>query len=159
MQRVWFIVSILLPWRTTLAASALRRPWVEGKQYVLLRDVQVVAGQPLVITGAPGYDAQPANGLEHPAILNGIQLVQKASPPPSPPTAAALLNLDFRGDANNVKTGHRPVLEYKVTSAKAYQDELGKKINSAVAEGWDFVSASGPNNENWAVAVLKREKK
>ena len=55
--------------------------------------------------------------------------------------------------------GGRPVLEYKVISANVHQEELGKQINSTVAEGWDFVSASGPNNENWAIAVLKREKK
>ena len=55
--------------------------------------------------------------------------------------------------------GSRPVLEFKVISANVFQDELGKQINSVVAEGWDFVSASGPNDQNWAIAVLKREKK
>ncbi len=56
-------------------------------------------------------------------------------------------------------TGNRTVWEYKVVTARAFQDELGKAINGSVAEGWDFVSASGPNSGNWGLAVLRREKK
>ena len=56
-------------------------------------------------------------------------------------------------------TGNKTVWEYKVVTASAFQDELGKAINSSVWEGWDFVSASGPNHENWGMAVLRREKK
>jgi hypothetical protein len=56
-------------------------------------------------------------------------------------------------------TGSRIVWEYKVVTASVFQDELGKAINSSVADGWDFVSASGPNDGNWGFAVLKREKK
>ena len=56
-------------------------------------------------------------------------------------------------------TGSRNVWEYKVVTASVFQDELGKAINSSVADGWDFVSASGPNDGNWGFAVLKREKK
>jgi hypothetical protein len=55
--------------------------------------------------------------------------------------------------------GSRKALEYNVISSNVFQEELEKKINSAVTEGWDFVSVSGPNSHNWAVAVLKREKK
>ncbi len=57
------------------------------------------------------------------------------------------------------RPGSRTVWEYKVVMGKAFQEELGKAINSSVADGWDFVSASGPNNESWGFAVLKREKK
>jgi hypothetical protein len=56
-------------------------------------------------------------------------------------------------------TGNRTDWEYKVVTASAFQDELGKAINSSVSEGWDFVLASGPNNGNWGMAVLRREKK
>jgi len=55
--------------------------------------------------------------------------------------------------------GSHPGLEYKVVTGKGFQEQLEKAINSSVAEGWDFVSASGPNNDNWGLAVLRREKK
>ncbi len=54
---------------------------------------------------------------------------------------------------------NRTAWEYKVVTGNAFQNQLDKAINASVAEGWDFVSASGPNNENWGIAVLKREKK
>jgi hypothetical protein len=57
------------------------------------------------------------------------------------------------------RRGYKTVWEYKVVTESAFKDELGKAINSSVGEGWDFVSASGPNNENWGMAVLRREKK
>ena len=56
-------------------------------------------------------------------------------------------------------TGSRSAWEYRVVTGKGFQDELTKAINSSVAEGWEFVSASGPNAENWGLAVLRREKK
>lgn len=52
-----------------------------------------------------------------------------------------------------------PVYEYRVVTTSAFQDELGKIINTSVAEGWEFVSASGPNDQNWGMAVLRREKR
>ena len=55
--------------------------------------------------------------------------------------------------------GNKTVWEYKVVTESTFKDELGKAINSSVGEGWDFVSASGPNHENWGMAVLRREKK
>jgi hypothetical protein len=55
-------------------------------------------------------------------------------------------------------TGNKTVWEYKVVTASAFKDELGKAINRSVAEGWDVVSASGPNDGNWGMAVLRREK-
>ena len=61
--------------------------------------------------------------------------------------------------ASATSIGSRVVWEYKVVSASVFQDELGKAINSSVADGWAFVSASGPNEGNWGFAVLKREKK
>ncbi|HXT39234.1 MAG TPA: LamG-like jellyroll fold domain-containing protein, partial [Candidatus Angelobacter sp.] len=67
------------PTGTTLSAGwTTSQPWVEGKEYVLFRNVQVVAGQPLIISGAPGYNGQPANGPEHPASLNGVQIKQSS---------------------------------------------------------------------------------
>lgn len=56
-------------------------------------------------------------------------------------------------------TGSRTAWDYKVVTGRVFQDELGKAINSSVADGWEFVSASGPNNENWGFAVLRKEKK
>jgi hypothetical protein len=56
-------------------------------------------------------------------------------------------------------TGSRTAWDYKIVTGKAFQDELGKAINSSIAEGWEFVSASGPNNENWGLAVMRKEKK
>jgi hypothetical protein len=56
-------------------------------------------------------------------------------------------------------SANRTVWEYKVITAKGFQNELEKAINASVTEGWDFVSASGPNNENWGIAVLRRERK
>ncbi len=53
----------------------------------------------------------------------------------------------------------RIVYEYRVVTTSAFQDELGKIINTSVAEGWDFISATGPNNDNWGMAVLRRPKK
>ena len=49
--------------------------------------------------------------------------------------------------------------EYRVVTAQAFQNELGKAINESAAQGWEFVSASGPNNDNWGMAVLRREKR
>jgi hypothetical protein len=71
------------PTGTTLSAgwTSSSQLWVEGKEYVRFHNVQVVAGQPLVITGAPGYNGQPANGPEHPASLNGIQIQQSSTSP------------------------------------------------------------------------------
>jgi hypothetical protein len=53
----------------------------------------------------------------------------------------------------------RAAWEYRVVTGRAFQDELGKAINASVAEGWEFVSASGPNNENRELAVLRRERR
>ena len=61
--------------------------------------------------------------------------------------------------AATTATGNKTVWEYKVVTDSAFQDELGKAINKSVGEGWDFVSASGPNSEHWGMAVLRREKK
>jgi hypothetical protein len=61
--------------------------------------------------------------------------------------------------ATATSTGSRIVCEYRVVTGSVFQQELEKAINSSVAEGWDFVSASGPNEGNWGFAVLKREKK
>jgi len=61
--------------------------------------------------------------------------------------------------ATTTGTGNKTVWEYKVVTESAFKDELGKAINSSIGEGWDFVSASGPNNGNWGMAVLRREKK
>ena len=55
--------------------------------------------------------------------------------------------------------GGRSTWEYKVVTAKAFHDELTKLINISVNDGWEFVSATGPNDENWGMAVLRRERK
>jgi hypothetical protein len=55
--------------------------------------------------------------------------------------------------------GTGTVWEYRVVPGNVFQDALGNAINSSVAEGWDFVSASGPNNNDCGFALLKRKKK
>ena len=55
--------------------------------------------------------------------------------------------------------GSRSAREYKVVTGNGFQAELCKAINSSVAEGWEFVSAFGPNDENWGMAVLRRDRK
>ena len=56
-------------------------------------------------------------------------------------------------------SSNRTAWDYKVVAANAFQLELEKAINANAAEGWEFVSVSGPNNEMWGIAVLRREKK
>jgi hypothetical protein len=56
-------------------------------------------------------------------------------------------------------TGSRSAWEYKVVTSKVFNNELTKAINDNVAEGWEFVSASGPNSEIWGIAVLRRDRK
>jgi len=53
----------------------------------------------------------------------------------------------------------RGPVEYRVLTASIFQDELGKMITAAVGEGWEFVSASGPGGANWAMAVVRRERR
>jgi hypothetical protein len=60
------------------------------------------------------------------------------------------------GIAAATENDRRTAWEYRVVTGRGFADELGKAINSAVADGWEFVSASGPNNENWGLAVLRR---
>ncbi len=66
-------------------------PWQERHQYVVFRDVPVVASQPLFIDVAPG-----PNGI---AVLNGLQLISRGTSPPrlvttpTPKTPSALTNL------------------------------------------------------------------
>ncbi|HEY2952333.1 MAG TPA: hypothetical protein VGK40_07115, partial [Verrucomicrobiae bacterium] len=69
-------------------------PWQERYQFVVFRDVQVVAGKPVLIDVAPG-----ANGV---AVLNGLQIISRGTGSPKllVPVAAkapsALTNLLFR---------------------------------------------------------------
>ncbi len=56
--------------------------------------------------------------------------------------------------------GSRAAWEYKVVFGTfGNPDVIGSSINSSAAEGWEFVSASGPNNGNYVIAVMRREKK
>jgi hypothetical protein len=56
------------------------KPWVEGLQYVVLREVQVTAGEAVVITVAPGFDGRPG-GV---AVLNGLQIAPAGLLAPAP---------------------------------------------------------------------------
>ena len=49
--------------------------------------------------------------------------------------------------------------DYRIVPGKVFQGELEKGINTAVAEGWEFVSVSDMSTEQWAFAVMRREKK
>lgn len=64
------------------------QPWQERYQYVVFRDVPVLAGKPVVIDVAPG-----ANGV---AVLNGLQISSRGTSPPklfvaAPPKVPAML--------------------------------------------------------------------
>jgi len=49
--------------------------------------------------------------------------------------------------------------EYKIVPGKVFQGELEKVVNTAATEGWEFVSVSDMSTEQWAFAVMRREKK
>jgi hypothetical protein len=55
-------------------------------------------------------------------------------------------------------TGSRTAWNYKVFTGRADGDELGTSINSCIAEGWELVSVSGPNNVNFGMALMRKEK-
>jgi hypothetical protein len=61
---------------TTAGSAGWRAvsPWQERYQYVIVRDVPVLAGKPVVIEVAPG-----ANGV---AVLNGLQIISRGTSPP-----------------------------------------------------------------------------
>lgn len=54
----------------------------------------------------------------------------------------------------------RPTWEYRILQGKVMGNEiaLDQAINTAVADGWEFVSATS-SVEQWAFAVMRREKK
>ncbi len=54
--------------------------------------------------------------------------------------------------------GSPTVWEYRLIPARVFQNELQNGINGAVAEGWEFVSAS-QYVDQYGFAVLRREKK
>jgi hypothetical protein len=82
------------PETTTVDGSWLSTTWTEGAQYVLLQQVSVVGGSPLIIRSTPGVSGY--------SFLNGLQIrvaSKHAKKPkhekiPKPPKGA-LLNLDF----------------------------------------------------------------
>lgn len=55
-------------------------------------------------------------------------------------------------------TASRPNWEYRVVTARAFSDELTKRLNAEIGDGWEFVSVTGPNDQGWGIAVLRREK-
>ncbi len=98
------------PEATTTDSSWLSVTWTEGSQYVLLKDVSVSAGSPLVIRSSPGDSGY--------AFLNGFQIRQtskhakkpKSEIAPKPPKKA-LMNLDLGSAtawAGTAATGNGP---------------------------------------------------
>ncbi len=50
--------------------------------------------------------------------------------------------------------------EYKTVAGYfGNPDQIGENINVSATQGWEFASASGPNDGNQVVAVMRREKK
>lgn len=49
--------------------------------------------------------------------------------------------------------------EYRIVSGKPFGGELEKGINAGVTEGWEFVTVSDMSTEQYAFAVLKRQKR
>ncbi len=103
----------------TLSASGWKAtsPWQERYQYVVFRDVQVVAGKPIVIDVVPG-----ANGV---AVLNGMQIISRGTSPPGLASAVAarppatLTNLIFREinyDGKVTDTEARFIVDLQVES-------------------------------------------
>jgi hypothetical protein len=68
--------------------------WQEGRQFIVFRDVPVLAGEPVVITVLPG-----PGGV---AVLNGLQVLSRGTSPPKifaqppPPAPATYTNLIVR---------------------------------------------------------------
>lgn len=84
------------PETTTPGTGWLSTAWTEGEQYVLLEEVSVAAGVPLVIRSSPGVSGY--------SFLNGIQIrrtskhAKRVKPERVPkPPRNALLNIDFAG--------------------------------------------------------------
>jgi hypothetical protein len=55
--------------------------------------------------------------------------------------------------------GRRAAWDYKLIPDKVFQEELEKKINIAVSDGWEFVEVSDFSTEQWAFAVMRLEKR
>lgn len=82
------------PETTTADSSWLSPVWSEGAQYVLLQEVSVTGGTPLIIRSSPGVSGY--------AFLNGLQIRSTSKHAKKPkhdklpkPPKGALLNLDF----------------------------------------------------------------
>jgi hypothetical protein len=81
---------------TTAGASGWKagQPWVEGREYVVFRDVAVFTNEPVVIEVGPG-----PGGV---AVLNGLQILSRGTAPPrpevteTPAPTGAVTNLLFR---------------------------------------------------------------
>ncbi len=71
----------------------------------------------------------------------------------------ALLMLVITLAVAGARSGHTP-WEYKIVYGYfGNPDQIGDNINVFAGQGWEFVSASGPNNGNQVVAVMRREKR
>ena len=55
-------------------------------------------------------------------------------------------------------TGSHTAWDYRIFTGRADDDGFGRAINSRVAEGWELVSVSGPNNSNYGIVVMRKEK-
>ena len=75
---------------TTIGSAGWKAtsPWQQDHQYVVIRNVPVKAGTPVVIEVAPGL-----NGI---AVLNGLQISSKGTSPPRLARAAASANASAR---------------------------------------------------------------
>ena len=80
---------------TTATSSWASSQWLEGRQYVTFKNVQVTNGKPVIITARQGQ-----SGF---ALINGMQILGVPTVPANP-----LLNVNFTADKNpasHVKSG------------------------------------------------------
>lgn len=121
--------AVTLGPQTTLGAAGWQagQPWVEGRQYVLFRDVPVFAGTPVIIEVAPG-----TGGI---AVLNGLQVLARGTAPPrltvAPPVTGGVTatNLQFhRADYEAVLAGETARFQVTIEAESPGTNELAAPL-------------------------------
>jgi hypothetical protein len=65
-------------WVGTLNSAGWKatQPWGEGRQYVWLRKVRVMPGEPVVVRVRAGYNGESIDPQNRPPVINGMQIVK-----------------------------------------------------------------------------------
>ncbi len=105
---------------TTIESSGwnARKPWVEGSQYVVFRGVELKLGQILEVFVSAGFNGKPADPLQRPAVLNGLQLASAVSVVPVDLPPKVVPSVATRVLPKPVVPGSNFVVRIKVVPAK-----------------------------------------